>query len=149
MMQSSIRSFCNPLDRKISIATRSDLLTSREFFIELITVCIGANCCTIEYWQEILNVEPYHPQYRAMRDIAIVKATSACNDPEAGITYIIIFNQALDFTETLPLILVNPNQTRVNGIVVDDIAKHLANSSTKATHSIYMPKHDLCTKLQM
>ena len=56
--------------REISRATMRDM-TNEPMFIELDshadTVCVGANCRIIEYMQEMVNVEPYHPQYRAFR----------------------------------------------------------------------------------
>jgi len=138
--------------REVSRAAMQDV-TNAEMFIELDshadTVCVGANCCIIEYMQEMVNVEPYHPQYKAMQNVSIVQAASAYDDPETGVTYILGFNQALDFTQSLPLTLVNPNQMRMNGIVVDDVLKHLAPNPTEASHSIFVPEHNLRIKLQM
>jgi hypothetical protein len=150
MMRSSMRMNTTryPIAREISRAAMMD--AKQEMFIELDshadTVCVGANCRIIEYKQEMVNVEPYHPQYKAMQDVAIVQAASAYDDPETGTTYILIFNQALDFTQSLPLTLVNPNQMRMNGLIVDDVPKHLSQNPD-TSHSIYIPEHDLRIKL--
>jgi hypothetical protein len=37
---------------------------------------------------------------------------------------------------------------RMNGLIVDDVPKHLSHDEN-ATHSIYIPEHDLCINLQM
>jgi hypothetical protein len=99
--------------REVSITAMRDV-TNEEMYVELDshanTVCIGPNCHIIEYMQEMVNVEPYHPQYKAMQNISIVQAASAYDDPETGVMYILIFNQTLDFTQSLPLTLVNLNQ---------------------------------------
>lgn len=115
MMRSSIRRSATRHPREISRAAMQNAINqNQEMYIELDshadTVCVGANCRIIEYKQDMVNVKPYHPQYKAMQDVAIVQAASAYDDPETGITYILIFNQALDFTQSLPLTLVNPNQ---------------------------------------
>jgi hypothetical protein len=38
---------------------------------------------------------------------------------------------------------------RMNGIIVDDIPKHLAPNPEMATHSIYAPNADLCIPLKL
>jgi hypothetical protein len=138
--------------REVSRAAIQDV-TNAEMFVELDshvdTVCVGVDCCIIEYTQEMVNVEPYHPQYKAMQNVSIVQAASAYDDPETGVIYILVFNQALDFTQLLPLTLVNPNQMRMNGNVVNDVPKHLAPNPTDTSHSIFVPKHNLRIKLQM
>jgi len=138
--------------REVSRAAIQDVINA-EMFIKLDlhadTVCVGVNCHIIEYMQEMVNVEPDHPQYKAMQNVSIVQAASAYDDPETGVTYILVFNQALDFTQSLPLTLVNLNQMRMNGIIVDDVPKHLAPNPTDTSHSIFVPEHNLCIKLQM
>jgi hypothetical protein len=37
----------------------------------------------------------------------------------------------------------------MNGLIVDDEPKHLAPKPTVTTHSIFIPEHNLCIKLQM
>jgi hypothetical protein len=43
----------------------------------------------------------------------------------------------------------NPNQVRSNGIIVDDVPKHLSYDPKSATHSIYIPKEDLRILLKL
>jgi hypothetical protein len=39
--------------------------------------------------------------------------------------------------------LINPNQLKAHVIFVDDIPRHLAPTTARATHSIYIPKDNL------
>lgn len=50
--------------------------------------------------------------------------------------------------ESLSVSYLNPIQVRHNGVIVDDIPKHLAPDPEKATHSLYFPQHDLQIPLQ-
>jgi len=45
--------------------------------------------------------------------------------------------------------LLNPNQMRVNGVVVDDCPKHLASPDKPSMHSIYFPDHDVRIPLEL
>ncbi len=78
-----------------------------------------------------------------MQDIPIVQAGIAYDNPDTGETVIFIINQGLYFGDSLPVTLLNANQMRFNGIEVDDVPKHLAKDPSKATHSIYIPEHDI------
>lgn len=76
-------------------------------------------------------------------------AATAFDDPETGETYIIIFNESLYLGDALDNTLMNPNQVRANGLVVDDVPKHLSHDPNNATYSIYEPQEDLRIPLQL
>ncbi len=59
-----------------------------------------------------------------------------------------VLNQALYFPE-LDHSLLNPNQMRLNGVIVDDCPKHLSSPDKQSTHSIYFPEQDVRIPLQM
>jgi hypothetical protein len=84
-----------------------------------------------------------------MKNVPIVQAGTAYDDPNTGKTYILVINQGLYLGYLLPNTLVNPNQIRSNGIVVDDCPKNLSPDPKTATRSIYIPLHDLRIPLQM
>jgi hypothetical protein len=127
----------------------------REFhgFIELDshadTCTVGANFKVTAYTEKTCSVTPYHPKYKSMQDVPIVQAATAYTDPDSGETYMLIVNQALYIGDDLPATLINPNQLRSHGIIVDDCPKHLAPDPAKATHSIFVPQHNLSIPLQM
>ena len=112
------------------------------------TSVIGANCRVISYMQHKCNVFPFHPEYQG-QEVPIVQAGTTYDDPATGQVYILIINQGLYFGDAMPMPLLNPNQIRMNGIVVDDIPKHLSINPESAMHSIYIPKHDLKIPLEM
>jgi len=103
----------------------------------------------ISYTDKTCQVAPYHPNYDSMQDIPIVQAGIAYDNPDTGETVIFIINQGLYFGDSLPVTLLNANQMRFNGIEVDDVPKHLAKDPSKATHSIYIPEHDIRIPLSM
>jgi hypothetical protein len=72
-----------------------------------------------------------------------VQAGTAYDDPETGETFILIINQGLYHGNDLPVTLLNPNQMRSHGLIVNDIPMHLAPDPSHATHSIYIPQYDL------
>jgi hypothetical protein len=81
-----------------------------------------------------------------MNDIPIFQAVTAFDDLNTGETLILVINQGLYFGDSLSNSLINPNQMRMNGEEVDDVPKHL---SSKSTHSIYIPEHNLKIPLSM
>jgi hypothetical protein len=112
------------------------------------TCCVGEDCRIIAVTEDVCQVHPFHPDYDAIEEVPVVQAATAYDDPDSGITYILIINQALQ-VPNLHTTLLNPNQMRKNGIIVDDIPKHLAHNPDMATHSIYIPSHDLCIPLRL
>jgi hypothetical protein len=92
---------------------------------------------------------PFHPHYQSMLDVPVVQAATAYTDPESGETFILVVNQALYLGEDLRTTLLNPNQMRSNGIIVDDCPKHLVFNPPMATHSIYVPHHNLRIPLEL
>jgi len=112
------------------------------------TTCAGANCVVLETTQQVVDVTPYNKQkYEPERNIPVVKAATAYTTSN-GVTYILILNQALYFPD-LDHSLLNPNQMRVNGVIVDDCPRHLSDPSKPSSHSIYFPEQDVRIPLEM
>jgi hypothetical protein len=83
------------------------------------TCTAGKNARVLSYSNKVCEVSPYHPQYKAMQNVPIAQMGVAYTHPDSGITYILVLNQAL-YVRELPHTLINPNQLRSNGIIVDD-----------------------------
>ena len=66
----------------------------------------------------------------------IVEVALAYDNSLMGDTSIIIIGQALYFGDQVNHILMNPNQIRMNGGVVDEVPRHLSQG-LPSTHSIY------------
>jgi hypothetical protein len=113
------------------------------------TCTVGANFRIISVSEKSCNVTPYHPKYKAIKICPIVQAGTAYTDPDTGITYILVINQAFHVGHDLPTTLLNPNQMHSNGVIVDDCPKHLAPDPSVATHSIFVPDHNLRIPLHL
>ncbi len=86
----------------------------------------------LEYTGQVAEVSGFANSMQSIQDVPIVKAAVAYDDPITGETFVIIINQALYFGNQIDEILLNPNQIREYGHIVNDVPKHLGGS----THSI-------------
>jgi hypothetical protein len=102
------------------------------------TCCAGATAQVVEYTGWSCDVLPFSNEYDALKDIPIVTAATAYDDPETGDTYILVMHEALYFGDRMATTLLCPNQMRANGIVVDDVPIHLSPDRS-STHSIFVP----------
>jgi hypothetical protein len=84
------------------------------------TCCAGMDFTVIEHTGTTCEVHPYHPKYKPGANVPLVKAVTAYD--HNGNTYILVLNQALYFGDEMPNSLLNPNQIRFNGIIVDDLS---------------------------
>lgn len=74
-----------------------------------------------EYTGEHCDVSPYSADDKPLKDIPIVKATTAFTNPTTGKTILLRFNQVLWYGHHLTMSpLINPNQIRHLGIAVSD-----------------------------
>ncbi len=113
------------------------------------TCTVGANFQITVYTEKSCNVTPYHLKYEGINDCPIVQAATAYMDSESGSSYILMINQGVYVGEELTLPLINPNQLRTNGVIVDDCPRHLPPDPSIATHSIFVPEHNLPIPLKL
>jgi hypothetical protein len=142
-------------DKRVTASITETVQSNTVSYLELdthaVTSCVRINCRIVAYTEKTCEVTPYHPDYHPIRDIPIVQAAAAYTCPETGQTYILIINQSLYMRESLSVSYLNdlnPIQVRHNGVIVDNIPKHLAPDPEKATHSLYFPQHNLQIPLQ-
>ena len=110
--------------------------------------CIGKHAKILEVFSgRTCNVQPFNDSYSPMKNIKTVNAAFAY-DSDEGITYILMVNQALDFSKTMVHSLLCPNQSRINGIIIDDVPKFL-DLTGRSTHSIQVPEKSLKFPLEM
>jgi hypothetical protein len=112
------------------------------------TCVAGSNCVVLEVTDQTVNVSAFSDQHETMKDIPIVTAAMAYDDPKSGQTYILIMGQAI-YMENMPNSLLCPNQLRYNGICVDDCPKHLAPRDRPSSHSIYSVDDDFNIPLSL
>jgi hypothetical protein len=91
---------------------------------------------------------PYSDKYKP-RVVDVADGCTAFDDPVTGETFILDVFQELDMTGDLqdPSLLC-PNQLRANGLIVDNVPKHLCHNC-ESTHSIYVPEMKLRISLEL
>jgi hypothetical protein len=110
------------------------------------TCVLGRNFIIYSQSGQTCTVVPYSDNYKP-KTVAIASGGTAY-DHDDGVTYILDVHNGLDMTSELKASLLNPNQMRMNGLIVDDVPIHLAQSD-EATHSIYFPEIKLRLPLLM
>jgi hypothetical protein len=109
---------------------------------------LAATYHVIEYTGQVCEVHPYHPKYKPTLNVPVVKGVTTYDDEKSGMTYILCINQGLYFGNDMKHSLLNQNQMRSNGIIVDDCPAHLSPGNS-STHSIYFPNEDIRIPLQL
>ena len=97
------------------------------------TCGVGSTARVIEYTGQTVEVSGFATSMDSIKNVPVVKAALAYNDPSTGETIILVLNQTLYFGDDLPHVLLNPNQLCSHSIVVNDTPQHL---SDKSSHSI-------------
>jgi hypothetical protein len=110
------------------------------------TCCAGKDFIVLEDTNTTCEVHPYHPKYKPVTNVPVVKAATAYD--YNGTTYILILNQELYFGDDMPNSLLNPNQIRSNGVTVDNCPTHLSPNKDSRL-SIYFPEEDMRLPLQL
>lgn len=101
----------------------------------------------LEHHGKVAEVHGFSKSLQSMQNIPIVKAALAYDIPETGETIILVINEALYFGNQLNNILLNQNQMRTHGLIVNDCPRHL--SKGKSTHSIKVEEQDICIPLKL
>jgi hypothetical protein len=106
------------------------------------TTVAGSTCRVIEFTEKSCDVFPFSESYEPLTQVPIAKVGTAFDNPTTGETYILVFGQALYLGDKLDHTLICPNQARCNGVIVDDVPRHLSHDK-KSTHSLYFPDDDI------
>ena len=84
------------------------------------TCSFGSTCLVIENTGRTVSVEGFGEELGQVNDIPIVQAAVAYDCPATSQTYILLFNESL-YIPSMTYHLLNPNQMRLQGIIVNDI----------------------------
>ena len=84
------------------------------------SIVAGANCCIMYYTARECDVSPYRDDYSPIKNVPIIQAATAYQSEYTGQTYILILNEALWMGNAMPHTLINPNQLRHFGTMVQD-----------------------------
>ena len=84
------------------------------------TVVLGSNAVVLHYTGNECEVSPYFDEYEAISNVPVVRGATLWTDQNDNQGYILVFNEALWMGDTLPHSLINPNQLRAYGMLVQD-----------------------------
>ena len=80
------------------------------------TCCLGKNFKVIQFTRRVADVYAYDQSIAPIENVPIVSGATAWDDPATGVTYLLIFHEALYYGTKLSHSLINPNQVRAHGI---------------------------------
>ena len=84
------------------------------------TIVLGSNAIIMQYTNRECDVSPYADSYKPIVDVPIVTGATAVTSSQTGLTYILVFNEAIWMGDILDHCLLNPNQMRAYGVTVQD-----------------------------
>jgi hypothetical protein len=97
----------------------------------------GKGAFIVDETGDTISVNPFMESLGSIKDVKVITAAVAYDDPEAWHTYILFYHQAL-YIKDLKRHLLNPNQMRANDVTVNETPLVLLPSElrTKYSHSI-------------
>ena len=84
------------------------------------TVVLGNNCVILSYTGKECEVSPYTETYESVKNVPIVMGATAWTRQEDGQTFILVFHEALWMGDAMSHSLLNQNQMRSHGMIVQD-----------------------------
>ena len=84
------------------------------------TIVFGKNFLKLSDTGRVCTVSPYTDTYESIESVPIVTAATAWTSPNTGETIILVFNEGLWMADRMSSSLINPNQLRNYGVVVQD-----------------------------
>jgi hypothetical protein len=122
--------------RRISqVITDSSLLAMKRTALDshADTCCAGSNMAVLDLTGEKVNVLPFSDTMEAVQDVPIATCVTIWEDPSNGAAWMLVIHEALYFGEALKDSLLNPNQLRAAGVIVNDAPQQFDATSS---HSI-------------
>ena len=109
------------------------------------TCVAGPNCLHIADVGMTVQVLGYDGKH-ATDNVPIATVATLWQDPISGIPYILIIHEALYFGDRICDTLLNPNQLRANGLIVEDTPVQYDATSR---HCVYVPDAQVTIPLSM
>ena len=107
------------------------------------TIVASSNCVVLHYTGDECDVSPFQKDYDAIKNVKIATVSTAWQSHHTGQTYILVFNQALWMGELMDHTLINPNQLRYHGTIVQD------NPMSREPLYVMTEDKQFCMGLQM
>jgi hypothetical protein len=105
------------------------------------TICCGKTFRVIKQTECIADVSGFHDNFGVLKEIPIATCCTAIDHPDRQETLIVVCHESLYFGNGMEDLLINPNQLRANGLVVDTCPKQFLGG--QLMHGIYVPNNDL------
>lgn len=109
--------------------------------------CVAAgNCLKVADTDKTVNVSGFNT---SQRDLLVpICSVATLWTSEDGTDYCLVIHEALYFGDAtgVKMTLLNPNQLRANGLIVEDVPKQF---DRKSSHSITVPAHSLVIPLDL
>ena len=137
---SSLRRQVNRMNVLMNAIPTETVSSTLEMGTHADTCVMGATFYVYENTAQQCTVYPYSTSYKPKT--VMVAHGGTAYDHSDGHTYILDVNYGFNMTAELNTSLLNPNQLRANGVVVDDVPLHLS-SEKNTTHSIFIPELNL------
>ena len=84
------------------------------------TCCAGANWTILELTGEVCEVTPFLDSYHPKQQVPLARCATVWTDPDTSTEYLLVCDQMLWFGDALRNSLINPNQIRSYGLLVND-----------------------------
>ena len=113
-----------------------------EFDSHADTIVFGRNFVQLAHSGRECDVSPYTDTYQSIKNVPIVSAATAWTSPVTGEVYILVFHEGLWMATQMEHSLLNPNQLRHHGVLVQD------NPFSSAPLGLYSAEHDFALPFQ-
>ena len=116
------------------------------------TMVLGKNCLLIQDFGKPVSVSGWNASVGSTK-CPTVSGVVAYNHPYTGVTYMLIWNQAI-YLDTMDNHLICPMQCRVQGVKIHDTPKIFIKNPTNHSHATVVldpvdPKNDLVIPLEL
>jgi hypothetical protein len=100
--------------------TRAGFIACNKMDTHVDTCCAGSNWSLMELTGEVCDVNPFLNSYDPVTEIPVVRCCTVWTDKESSTEYLIVADQILWFGTLMENSLINPNQLRTYGLMVND-----------------------------
>ena len=103
------------------------------------TCCAGANWTILDLTGEVCEVSPFLDSYQPKQEIPLARCATVWTDLDTSQEYLLVCNQMLWFGNSLHNSLINPNQIRSFGLLVNDDPFSSADDFGISSDSVFIP----------
>ena len=106
--------------RKSNGNTQPGHISRNEMDTHADTCCAGSNWSLLETTGEFCEVSPFLGTYEPVSEIPLARCCTVWTDQSNSSEHLLVADQMLWFGTKLPNSLINPNQLRAYGLIVND-----------------------------